>query len=72
MSFLWELIEMVFGQVISAFLFVTGEALHWMVTLGSHRIRRWESQDDNVIWPKMIIGLLFWGAVGYLVWQFAF
>jgi hypothetical protein len=72
MSFLFDLLETIFGQLTHAFCFMTGEVLHWAFSLGSHRIRWWESADDNVTWPKAILGFLFWCAVGSLVWQLAF
>ena len=71
MSILWELFEEFVLRAVCVFLFLTGEVLHWAFSLGSHRIRWWELQDQNVTWPKVVVGILFWSAVGSAVWQFA-
>lgn len=72
MFILFDLLESIFRALVPAFCFMTGEVLHWAFSLGSHRVRWWESCDDNVIWPKAILGFLFWCAIGSAAWWVIF
>lgn len=67
MSLVGDVIEDFVGAWIGAFLFLTGEVLRKVFTLGRHRIRWWNVQDKNLNWPMTMLGLAFWLAVGALV-----
>lgn len=56
-------------SAVLAFLFVTGEVLRALATLGAHRVRWWEADEHGVIWPSALLGLAFWMSLGALaVW----
>lgn len=63
MSFLGDTLAEIAGALLHGILFTSGEVLRWAVTLGRHRVRWWEVQDDNVAWPSILLGILFWGGV---------
>lgn len=67
MSGVGDLLGDILGAWIGAFLFLTGEVLRKLFTLGNHRVRWWAVQDGNVTWPMTLLGLVFWVAVGALI-----
>ncbi len=66
--FTW-LIEELFHSFVGAFLFMTGQFLLKIVTLGKHRIRWWDVHDPNVTWFPSLLGLAFWLGAGALVYH---
>src|SRR5262245_41779890 len=63
-----EAFESVVRWFVRFFLYLTGESLRWLFTLGRRRIRWWDTADYNAAWPSIVLGLAFWMGLGAVVW----
>ena len=67
-SLIVEALRWVLETLVGAFLFLTGEVLRYVATLGKHRVRWWDAADGGLGWSSVLLGVLFWFAAGALVW----